>query len=85
MKIKEDYVKKQEYSSCEFYLTAYLICAGLKLIRTERQSDKKVNFILNDSPKRPILVEQYFSNRAKVNPLEFKTKIGDLKALIYNS
>ena len=67
----------------DFYLCAYLLCSGFSLTSTRRENHKKLIFILNDMPKKTELISKYFSGLAKVNPLEYKGKITDLKSLLF--
>lgn len=78
-------IQIKEYHLSDFYLTAYLLCVGMELIGTEKEPSGKVIFILKDIPKRQEIINKYFSNRARVSPLEYKSKIADLKTLLYNT
>jgi hypothetical protein len=69
----------------DFYLSVYLITAGIKLIGTRRESIKKVAFVFEDKPERLELTAKCFSGKAKINPLDYKANINDLKTLLYNS
>ena len=69
----------------DFYLSVYLLTAGIKLIGTRRESSKRVAFVFEDKPERFEFTAKYFSGKAKVNPIEYKARINDLKTLLYNS
>lgn len=71
------------YSLSDFYLTAYLIAEGLPLMRVDPAGGKRVFFVLEDSPKRDHLIQDFYSHRASVDPLAFKNAIVDLKSLLY--
>lgn len=71
------------YTLSDFYLTAFLICSGLELIRADRVSNNRVAFILQDSPRRAELIQDFYARRASVDPLKFKDAITNLKALIH--
>jgi len=74
-----------EYTSADFYLTAYLLASGLELLRTEKITPYKTLFILGDVPQREKLIEDYFANRGSINPLAFKDKIQNLKSMLHSS
>ena len=71
------------YPICDFYVAAFLICSGLNLIRAERVAPNRVIFVLQDSPRRAELIQDFYARRARVDPLEYKGIISNLKALIH--
>lgn len=73
-------------AACElrdFYLTSYLICCGLELLRTEPAGNNRVTFVLRESPQRTRITEDYYGHRAQVDPLAFKDAIVNLKSVIH--
>jgi len=74
-----------EFKSADFYLCAYLLLSDMQLIRTERTDSSKVFFVLKDIPKRQELINDFYANKATVDPLEYKNKLGDMKSLIYQN
>ena len=78
-------ISTQDFGSTDFYLICYLLCCGLQYVTAKRQSDKKLLFILKDTPERQKLVERYYASMARVNPLAFKAKIADLKSVVHNT
>ncbi len=81
-------MKKEEiknFCTADLHIACYLLCKGLQLLKTQKQSDKKLLFILRDTSARPQLIEEYFSNRALVNPFLYKAKLSELKTVIYNT
>lgn len=78
-------MKKKEYTSTDFYLTAYLLASGLELLGTRKLTPNKTIFLLKDSLKRETLVQDFFAGRASVNPLAYKDWIQNLKAMLHNS
>lgn len=71
------------YSLSDFYLAAFLLQSGLELIRTEQVGTSRVIFVLKDSPERPRLIQNFYSHKAKVDPLQYKDMIVNLKSLIH--
>jgi len=71
------------YSSADFYLTAYLLCSGLELLKAERVGYNRVVFLLKDSPQREQFIQDFYGHRAKVDPLSYKDSISNLKGLIH--
>ena len=71
------------YALSDFYLASYLVCRGLELIRTDPAEGHRVLFVLKDSPNRQQLIQDFFSHRAQVDPLDFKDAIVNLKSMIH--
>ena len=72
-----------DYTLSDFYVAAFLICSGLSLVRAERVASNRVAFVLQDSPQRSELIQDFYARRARVDPLEYKGVITNLKALIH--
>ena len=77
--------RDNEYTSADFYLTAYLLASGLELVETKKITPHKTLFLLKDIPKREALVQDYFAGRGSVNPKAYKDWIQNLKAMLHNS
>ena len=71
------------YSLSDFYLTAYLIAEGFPLMRVDPAGGNRVLFVLEDSPRREALIQDFYGHRAGVDPLAYKNAIVDLKSLIH--
>lgn len=71
------------YSLSDFYLAAYLICSGMELLRTDRAKPNRVVFVLADSQQRPGLIQDFYSRKARIDPLAYKDTIANLKSLIH--
>jgi hypothetical protein len=71
------------YSLADFYLAAFLISSGMDLLRTDRTGTNRVNFVLRDSPLRNQLIQDFYARKAKVDPLQYKDAIVNLKSLIH--
>jgi len=76
-------VSPQPYVLSDFYLAAYLLCKGRKLLRTEPGGQNRVRFVLDDSPNRQQLIEDFYAHRATVDPLAFKDAIVNLKSFLH--
>jgi len=72
-----------DFSATDLYLVAYLITTGLELLTTKSNTSRRLEFVLKDSPTRAQLVQDYYSDKARVNPLKFKNAIVNLKSLIH--
>ena len=74
------------YQMTDFYITAYLLCSGCQLLGIKRQQAKKQKcvFVLRSEEDIETLIKDYYNDNAQVNPKAFKTKIQDLKAMIYS-
>ncbi|MBU0456504.1 MAG: hypothetical protein KKA99_07005 [Gammaproteobacteria bacterium] len=75
----------KEYTSSDFYLTAYLLASGLELIGTTKTDPHRTLFILRDIPEREALIQSYYAGKGSVNPLAYKDKIQNLKAMLHNN
>ena len=71
------------FSLSDFYLAAYLLCKGLKLLGTDPNGKNRIHFLLDDSPDRPQLIEDYYAHRAVVDPLSFKDAVVNLKSFLH--
>lgn len=78
-------MKINKYPCGDFYLTAYLLASGMKLLGTEKLNPHKTLFVLEDISGRESLVQNFFAGRASVNPLAYKDCIQNLKAMLHNS
>ena len=67
--------------TADFYLTVYLMCKGLKVEGMNSLDTRKV-FIFQDTEEYRDLKNTYYSNNALINPIDFKARIRELKALI---
>ena len=71
------------YALSDFYLAAYLIAEGLPLLRVDPADGTRVLFVLEDSPRRDSLIQDFYGHRAGVDPLGYKNAIVNLKSLIH--
>ncbi len=82
-KIKTESPSSDPFTLSDFYLAAYLLCKGKKLLRTEPRGQNRILFVLDDSPDRQMLIEDFYSHRAMVDPLAFKDAVVNLKSFIH--
>ncbi|OIO04651.1 MAG: hypothetical protein AUJ52_14805 [Elusimicrobia bacterium CG1_02_63_36] len=81
--MKTDDEAPASYALSDFYLAAYLIAEGLPLLRLDPAGGSRVLFVLEDSPRREALIQDFYGHRAGVDPLAYKNAIVDLKSLIH--
>ena len=73
------------YRSCDLYLSAFFISAGIKLVKHERDNKtKRVYFVFEKNPLLNELKVNYFSRQAKIDALTFSDNIKSLKSLCHN-
>lgn len=76
---------KNEFSTKDFYLSAYLLSQGLRLARLDRTDPSRVYFVFHDVEARVSLVEDFLFGRAKVEPKQFVVAIKEIKQLLYSN
>ena len=72
------------YDTNDLGLAAYLKVAGVEL-KVMVRTGKKITFSFKDNPERKSFVDDYFTGKAKVNPLAYKNTIKDLKSYTFNN
>jgi predicted RNA-binding protein YlxR (DUF448 family) len=75
----------RQYITSDFYLSAFLLSKGLKLIKVDKSNPQRALFIFEDREDRQKLVEEFLYSRASVNPKEFVIAIKELKQLLHSS
>lgn len=77
-------MQKNKYFHTEnIYLAAYLLCKGIRLERIQKSRHDGVKlFVFMDSDKVKVERVRYVSRRAKVEPIEFRDRIRDLRSLV---
>jgi hypothetical protein len=71
------------FDTSELGLAAFLKVSGLE-IKIMFRKDKKTIFSFKDTPERKKLVDDYFTGKAKVEPLAFRSTMRDLKNYTFN-
>lgn len=74
---------ENEYTTKQLNVASFLYASGLQLVRTKRVH-REVFFTFIPKHKAEQLVEDYFSGKATVNPLELFARQKDLKDLIFS-
>ena len=64
-------------------IAAFLYASGLQLVETSRVNGE-VFFIFDPKEKAEELIEQYFADKATVNPRELFARLNDLRDLIFS-
>jgi len=75
--------QKKEYGTSDLYLAAYLKCAGLKLLRTEKKGRKAI-FIFRDVVQRRNLVLKFVNDTAVCKVKKYRTALRDLKSFAFD-
>ena len=71
------------YETKDFYLAAYLIACGVELLAHKRKNGM-TSFLFSPSDELTILVKNYNSLSASVNPVQFGNSIRNLKTIIHS-
>jgi len=73
-----------EFSTPDLYLAAFLMTAGVEMIRTDRTGSNKTFFVFDRSISGvDELRSQYTNNTAKIAAQPFSYNIKSLKALVH--
>ena len=68
----------------DFYMTAFLCLNGIDLVNLKEYGNRKL-FVFEDNKDFQHLRQEYYWNKANVDPLEYKKEIRKLKNLIINT
>ena len=68
----------------DFYMTAFLCLNGIDLVNLKDYGNRKL-FVFEDNKDFQNLRQEYYWNKANVDPLEYKKEIRKLKNLIINT
>ena len=74
-----------ELSTSDFYFTCYLTLSGEEIKSIRKLNNNKLEFIFDDPNRFMRLKENFFWNKAKVDPLAFSNQIKKIKTIIYNN
>ena len=77
--------RKKEFSSQDFYLAAFCMVKGLKLIGVEREDPRRILFIFSDTEERKDLIEDFLFGRTMIEPKAFIGAIKELKQLLHSN
>jgi hypothetical protein len=65
------------------YLAGFLIASGKASLVQHRKIGRQSQFDFEESDELQKLIEAFFTNRAKVSPLDYGNALRNLKSLIY--
>jgi len=71
------------YRSSDFYLCCYIFAKGAVFTGVDKSNPKRAVFSFENSPELEQWVEDYWQNRAAVNPAVFVYAIKELKQRLY--
>ena len=71
------------YSNEDFYLSAYLLTTGYRLIEHTRQKGL-TTFVFESTDNIENAVNEYYSMNAKVEPMKYGNSIRALKSIIHS-
>ncbi len=74
-----------EHSTTDFYLSCYFAMCGHNVKDIRKIDDNnRMEFVFEDSNDLQKLKEQYFWDKALVNPILYKDSIRKMKTMLYN-
>ncbi len=74
----------QNYSNKDFYLASFLVSSGCSLQQTKVE-DGVTTFFFNRDEQLNKLVSQYYTLKARVEPMTYGQAIRTLKSIIHTS
>jgi len=74
----------QQFQTSDFYLSAFLLTKGFKLLDIDKTNLHRALFIFQDRTNRQNLVEDFLFGRAKIEPKSFISAIKELKQLLHS-
>ncbi len=72
------------YRTSDFYIVAWLLSKGLQLEGLDRRNPRRIDFIFQDRPDRPELVNQFLCGSAIGNVVDFVFYMRRAKRLLYS-
>lgn len=76
-------MEKDLYRTKILNIAAFLYAAGLHLVETTKVGNE-VYFLFSPKDKATQLVEDYFSDKAIINPRELFARLNDLRDIIFS-
>jgi len=84
MKINErNKSESTSFKSSDFYLCCFLVAKGAVVIDIDKTNPRRSVFMFEDSPELQQDVEDFFNQRASINPRTFASAIKDVKQQLY--
>ena len=72
------------YTNRDFYMSSYLIAAGMQL-KSYHKTNGITTFEFDNSEKLQDLVQEYYSMNAFVNAMQYGSAIKNLKSVIHSN
>ena len=72
------------YTNRDFYLSSYLIAAGMQL-KSFHRTNGITTFEFDNSEKLQNLIQEYYSMNAFVNAMQYGSAIKNLKSVIHSN
>jgi hypothetical protein len=76
--------KMDTYTNRDFYMSSYLIAAGMQL-KSYHKTNGITTFEFNNSEELNDLVNKYYSMNATVNAMQYGSAIKNLKSVIHSN
>jgi hypothetical protein len=76
-------MKIQNYTSRDFYLSAFLLAAGHALESYQKDSTGKTIFVFRSTPELNQQIQKFYALEAVVNPVEYGNALRSLKSIIH--
>lgn len=77
-------MNQQQFRTTNFYLAAYLLAEGMKLLDIDRSNPRRSVFVFAEEPKREDLVHNYnFGQEALVDARKYSLILKELKSKLY--
>lgn len=75
--------KETTYPTDNFALAAYLLAEGCTLLSVDKRNLRRAVFIFQESERRSMLSNEFFSYQSKVEPNRFYSAQRNLKQMLY--
>lgn len=75
----------ENYKTQDFYLTAFLMSKDCILRDSYKVAKNKTEFVFDNNGKLKDLVEKYYSMQAKIEVMNFTSKLRILKSIVHSS
>jgi hypothetical protein len=76
-------MKTNQYTSRDFYLSAYLLAVGNSLETYQKDYTGKTTFVFRSTPELNKQIQEFYALEALVNPVEYGNALRNLKSMIH--
>lgn len=73
----------KNFFTSDIRIASYLLSKGISLVGTERSNHRKVVFVFEKSNDTSVLIRDYLSDKANVNPRLLFESFDNLKSVIF--